>query len=337
LQKYKIIVNFAQLKQSFLPLKGAINDTKVEAKSLKRRNRYNILRQMLIGFIVISLLNMIISQLFYTPKMHIIASENRELVLKYEILQSRIASMQSKVAEIRHRDHFVYRPLFSSDSLAIDGVFAPYADSKYANLTNDEYSELMKSTWLALDAVTRQTYALSRSLDEVQTLAKDKEQMSLAIPAIWPIDRSRLRGGIGAFGYRIHPILKYRKMHQGVDLGGKIGDPIYTTGNGIIETVILSRSRTSNGTQIVVNHGFGYKTRYAHLDKVFVQQGDTVSRGELIAEMGNTGISTAPHLHYEVIYKGSVVNPINYFDKDMSTEAYKSLMGQIQEENYEGE
>ena len=281
---------------------------------------------MLIGFIVISLLNMIISQLFYTPKMHIIASENRELVLKYEILQSRIASMQSKVAEIRHRDHFVYRPLFSSDSLAIDGVFATYADSKYANLTNDEYSELMKSTWLALDAVTRQTYALSRSLDEVQTLAKDKEQMSLAIPAIWPIDRTKLKA-FYAFGMRQkHPILKIRTMHKGVDMSTDYGVPVYASGDGVVEKVSQGKRRRGYGRQIVINHKFGYKTRYAHLQKMFVNVGDKVQRGQLIGEVGSSGGSTGPHLHYEVIYLGRQVNPVNYFNRNMTSDEYRQLM-----------
>ena len=161
-------------------MKEDIRDTKGAISTSKRRNRYNILRQVLIGFIVISLANMAISYLFYTPKMHRIAAENRELVLKYEILQDRIASMQSKIGEIRHRDHFVYRRLFSSDTLDIKGIYTPYPDSKYASLLGDEYSEIMTSTWRSLDAVTRQTYAASRSLDEVQSLAKDKEQMSLA-------------------------------------------------------------------------------------------------------------------------------------------------------------
>ena len=144
---------------------------------------------------------MAISYLFYTPKMHHIANENRELVLKYNILLDRIASMQSKVEEIKHRDQRVYRPLFSSDTLALQGIYNPYPNSKYEHLAGDEYSELMTTTWLALDAVTRQTYAVSRSLDELQILAKDKEKMALAIPAIWPIDRTQLKS-LYAFGVR---------------------------------------------------------------------------------------------------------------------------------------
>lgn len=308
-----------------------------ERSLIHRLRTYRLFRTLLIGFIVIALFNMLFSSLFYTPKMLELSEERSRIEYKNKVLLTKIRSSQNQIDQIRQRDNNVYRPLFSSDTFYIEGIHSPYAEQKYAWMKDLSNRDMLHTTWLQMDQLARSLYLSSKSLDELQKFSREKENFSTSIPAIWPIDRSRLRGGIGAFGYRIHPILKYRKMHQGVDLGGKIGDPVYTTGDGIIESVVLSRARTSYGTQIVVNHGFGYKTRYAHLDKVFVEQGDTVSRGELIAEMGNTGISTAPHLHYEVIYKGSVVNPINYFDKDMSSEAYKSLMGQIQEENYEGE
>ena len=308
-----------------------------ERSLIHRLRTYRLFRTLLIGFIVIALFNMLFSSLFYTPKMLELSEERSQIEYKNKVLLTKIRSSQNQIDQIRQRDNNVYRPLFSSDTFYIEGIHSPYAEQKYAWMKDLSNRDILHTTWLQMDQLARSLYLSSKSLDELQKLSMEKENFSTSIPAIWPIDRSRLRGGIGAFGYRIHPILRYRKMHQGVDLGGKIGDPVYTTGDGIIESIVLSRARTSYGTQIVVNHGFGYKTRYAHLDKVFVEQGDTVSRGELIAEMGNTGISTAPHLHYEVIYKGSVVNPINYFDKDMSSEAYKSLMGQIQEENYEGE
>lgn len=307
-------------------MKGNKENIQETKSSSKRRNRYNILRQVLIGFIVISILNMAVSYLFYTPKMHRIAAENRELVLKYEILQGRIASIQSKVKEIRHRDHQVYRPLFSSDTLALQGIYAPYPDTKYLSLAGDEYSELMTSTWMQLDAVTRQTYAASRSLDELQILAKDKEQMSLAIPAIWPIDRTRLKA-FYAFGVRRkHPILKIRTMHKGVDMSTDYGVPVYATGDGVVEKVDQGKRRRGYGRQILINHKFGYKTRYAHLLKMFVKPGEEVKRGQLIGEVGSSGGSTGPHLHYEVLYMGRNVNPVNYFNRNMTSDEYRQLM-----------
>ena len=307
-------------------MKGNKESIQGATSTTKRRNRYNILRQVLIGFIVISLANMAISYLFYTPKMHHIAAENRELVLKYEILQDRIASIQSKIEEIRHRDHHVYRPLFSSDTLSLRGIYTPYPDSKYASLSGDEYSELMMTTWLQLDATIRQTYAISRSLDELQILAKDKEKMSLAIPAIWPIDRTQLKA-FYAFGVRKkHPILKIRTMHKGVDMSTNYGVPVYATGDGVVEKIDQGKRRRGYGRQILINHKFGYKTRYAHLQKMFVKPGEKVQRGQLIGEVGSTGGSTGPHLHYEVIYLGRQVNPVNYFNRNMTSDEYRQLM-----------
>ena len=307
-------------------MKEDIRNIESGATTTKRRNLYNILRQVLIGFVVMSLVNMAISYLFYTPKMHLIAAENREVVLKYTILQDRIVSLQSKIDEIKHRDQLVYRPLFSSDTLALQGVYNPYPNSKYEHLEGDEYSELMRSTWLALDATTRQTYAVSRSLDEVQTLAKDKEKMALAIPAIWPIDRTKLKA-FYAFGMREkHPILKIRTMHKGVDMATNYGVPVYATGDGVVEKVDQGKRRRGYGRQILINHKFGYKSRYAHLQKMFVKVGDKVQRGQLIGEVGSTGGSTGPHLHYEVLYLGRQVNPVNYFNRNMTSDEYRQLM-----------
>ena len=281
---------------------------------------------MLLGFIVMSLLNMIISYLFHTPKMHHIAAENRELVLKYDILQNRIRSLQSKIDEIQHRDRYVYRTLFSVDTLVIEGVNNPYHHSKYASLQGDEYSELMTSAWLSLDALTRDIYASSLALDELQIMAKNKEGMASAVPAIWPIDRTKLKA-FYAFGLRKkHPIYKTRRMHKGVDMSTDYGVPVYATGDGVVEKIDMGRRRRGYGRQIVINHDFGYKTRYAHLRKMFVEKGDSVKRGQLIGEVGSTGGSTGPHLHYEVIYMGRNVNPVNYFNRNMTSDEYRQLM-----------
>ena len=292
----------------------------------KRVRYYNILREILLGFIVLSILNMVISYLFYTPKMHHIAAENRELVLKYELLEERIRSMQSKVAEIQHRDRYVYRSLFSVDTLNIAGVYTPYPKAKYADLQGDEYSTLMTSTWLSLDALTRQTYAASISMDELQVMAKNKEGMASAIPAIWPIDRTQLKA-FYAFGVRKkHPIYKTRRMHKGVDMSTNYGVPVYATGDGVVEKTEQGKRRRGYGRQILINHSFGYKTRYAHLLKMFVKEGESVKRGQLIGEVGSTGGSTGPHLHYEVIYLGRNVNPVNYFNRNMTSDEYRQLM-----------
>ena len=179
-----------------------------EAQGLLHRIKsYRLIRNLLIGFIVVSVINLLFSSLFYTPKMFRLADERRSLELKYEVLQNRIRTAQRRIDQIRHRDNLVYRPLFSSDTLSIDGIYTPYAEAKYASLQGNDYSPMLTTVWREMDQLARSLYLESKSLDELQQLSKDKEKFSTAIPAIWPIDRSRLKNKIGAFGYLFFPPL----------------------------------------------------------------------------------------------------------------------------------
>ena len=161
-------------------MKLPVSEKRVEddVKSLVYRLRsYRLLRNLLIGFILVALVNVMFTSLFYTPKMYRIIENNRELVLKYEILQNRIKASQHRLEEIKHRDNYVYRPLFSSDTVTIDGIYSPYDQTKYASVADDEYSPLMMGTWLELDQLARSLYLESKSLDDLQVLAKDKERI----------------------------------------------------------------------------------------------------------------------------------------------------------------
>lgn len=294
---------------------------------------YRFLRKVLIGFILASLVNFAFSYFFYTPKMSRINRENSDLMLKYELLNDKIGAAAKKINDIKYRDNNVYRMLFATDTLAIPEAYQPYPDSKYAQFADDRYADIMNYTWRELDAMTRLVYLESRSLDELQTLSLDKELMALAVPAIWPIDKRFLRGSIGAFGGRNHPILGVYRMHSGIDLAANTGTPVYATGNG---RVGLDPGRgTGYGQQVLVEHGYGYRTRYAHLSKIHVVPGQYVQRGEIIGEVGSTGRSTSPHLHYEVIYMGQHVNPVNYFRKDMSEEDFQRIIETASETTYE--
>lgn len=295
---------------------------------------YRALRKLLIAFILASIVNFIFSWFFITPKMYAINRQTNDLQIKYAILNDRIEASTQKLQEIKHRDNSVYRLLFGADTLSVPGAYTPYPDSKYAVFAGDIYAPLIRSTWENIDGMTRLLYLQSLSMDQLQTLSLDKEAMSLAIPAIWPIDKRQLRGNhIGAFGMRNHPVSGRYRMHDGIDLGANRGTPVYATGNGIIE---FARNRGDGyGLQVVVDHSFGYKTRYAHLSKILVNVGQQVQRGELIGEVGNTGISTGPHLHYEVMYLGRQVDPINYFRRDMDDAEFERIISLVKETEYE--
>ena len=295
---------------------------------------YRFVRKILIGFILACVVNFLFSFFFYTPKMSRIIRENRELEIKYSILHDRIRVSTRRLNEIKHRDNHVYRSLFAADTLDISGIYTPYPDTKYAGMADDHYTPLMTGIWRELDALTRLLYLTSLSFDELQALAANKEQMSLSIPAIWPIDKKNMGGrSIGMFGGRNHPILGVYRMHTGVDLGGKTGEPIYATGNGVVVTE--NKGGAGYGYQILIDHGFGYKTRYAHLSKVLVETGQQIVRGELIGLMGSTGLSTSPHLHYEVIYMGTPVDPVNYF-RDLDEATFEEIIQNAKETSFEG-
>lgn len=292
---------------------------------------YQLLRAALIILIVALVSNFIFSYFFYTPKMWRLREQNNEIVLKYEILQDKIRNSKAQLDKIKTRDQNVYRAIFSSDSVDFSSVNQP-ANRNLEEISYGRYSPLMTESYAMLDALARQLYIESISLDEIEVLALDKDAMTEAVPAIWPINRNQVRGNIGAFGLRVDPIFRSIRRHEGIDFAGRIGTPIYATGNGI---VMANRNEHGYGKQIMINHGFGYKTRYAHLSSIDVRPGDFVKRGQKIGELGNTGKSTGPHLHYEVILRGTPVNPINYFSRDMSQEDFKHIIQNARSITYE--
>ncbi len=296
---------------------------------------YAVVRSLLIGFLLVSVAGALFSYIFYTPKAHRINLENVELLQRYALLEERIEMAQQRLEAVAFRDNNTYRPLFGLDASSSLGRAATPPASAYEWLSGDRYTPQIRSTWQKMDCLAQSIYQQSLSLDELQALAQDHEEFSAAIPAVWPIDRTTLKYGVGAFGMRMHPIYRRRIMHKGIDLPCDTGNPIYATGDAIVEESEKGYRRSGYGQMLLLRHKFGYQTRYAHLSERLVNVGDTVRRGDVIGLIGSTGGSTGPHLHYEVIVRGEVVNPLNYFNRDMSKEEYQQLMEQVQETRFE--
>ncbi|MCC8088301.1 MAG: M23 family metallopeptidase [Rikenellaceae bacterium] len=309
---------------------------KYEAIVLPFRIRfYRFLRSVLIAFMIATVINTIFSYFFYTPKMYRISRDRDNLLLKYQLLNDKISASNEILTTIMNRDKYVYRTLFAIDTMTIDGIYSHYPESKYRHFENDRFAPLIKQTWLRLDQFTKLVYAESVSLDQLMPMANDKSKMAESVPAIWPLDRSLIRN-LGFFGRRRNPVTgRTGAMHEGMDFSGAIGTSIYATGNGVV--VGIERKTTGYGRQILIDHGYGYRTRYAHLSKIDVVPGQIVKRGEKIGEMGNTGKSTGPHLHYEVIYRGTPVDPISYFSPEMSREDFVRIIENAQDIIYEAD
>jgi murein DD-endopeptidase MepM/ murein hydrolase activator NlpD len=195
--------------------------------------------------------------------------------------------------------------------------------NRYEELMDMANSDLVVNTTQKMDMLNRQLYIQSKSFDEVVDLFKNHDEMLKCIPAIQPVANKNLKYTASGYGMRIDPIYKTAKFHNGMDFSANIGTPVYATGDGIIKK---AGWQSGYGKIVVVNHGFGYETWYAHLNKYNVRVGQKVVRGEVIGEVGNTGKSTGPHLHYEVHLKGKVVNPVNYYFMDLSAEEYDQMI-----------
>ena len=261
-----------------------------------------------------------------TPKMLSIRSTNAELANRLTLMNRRFEEANRVLNAMQIRDNYVYRPIFGMEEISQDVRDAGFGGvNRYSYLEAVDRSGILTSTVMNLDQLYKKTFIQSRSFDEVSQLAKRADEMALCVPAIPPVNiASRKINYSSSFGYRPDPFNGTYRMHMGVDLSGPLGEPIYATGNGKI--VEISYDFFGYGNYIIIDHGFGYKTRYAHLKSSIVTMGRSVKRGEQIALMGNTGRSKGPHVHYEVIYKNRPVNPLNYYNRDINSEAFLSLV-----------
>lgn len=269
--------------------------------------------------------NLVFSAFFDTPKEKGLKRENEQLKLQYEILNKRFDLVENTLQDLQQRDNNIYRVIFETDPIPPSIREAGYGGTeRYKKLKNLENSELVVKTAKRLDKLSKQLYVQSRSYDQIIDMADNNEEMLSSIPAIMPVSNEDLTRTASGYGWRIHPIYKIKKFHEGMDFTASTGTKVYATGDGVVETV--KRSYRGYGKRVVIDHGFGYKTRYAHLADFNVRKGQEVSRGDVIGYVGSTGLSTAPHLHYEVEKKGEKINPVHYYFNDLSAEQYEKMI-----------
>ena len=260
------------------------------------------------------------------PKTVLLKKQNAEWCSKMEVMNRQLDGYEDALASLQMRDDDIYRSIFGMHEIPAEVRNAGFGGvNRYAHLDGVGQGGMLKNTAVRMDVLTKKSYVQSKSFDEVAQLSKRAGDMASCIPAIPPInpDPSKYRLSSG-FGYRTDPVYGRSARHTGVDFAMKPGNPIYSTGDGVVESVKFEFF--GYGNQVVIDHGFGYKTRYAHMRNIGVVEGMKVKRGECIGESGNSGKSTGPHLHYEVIYKGSPVNPSNYYDLAITPEEYAEMV-----------
>ncbi|MEJ6491768.1 MAG: M23 family metallopeptidase [Flavobacteriales bacterium] len=266
----------------------------------------------------------------FTNKMQ--APQTRSLTKEIAIYKKEMNRMQADLSlvhkvltDVEKRDEDLYRVALYADKFPEElRMMGSGGSDKYTDLAGLTNSKLLIKTAESLDAAEKRLNAQRLSFKELLILARDKEKVLASIPAIQPVRNDDLKRMASGYGWRIDPIYKTSRMHTGMDFTAANGTEVFATGDGTVEAT--ERNGWGYGNCIVINHGYGYKTRYAHLSAFKIKVGDKVKRGDLIGLVGTSGKSTGPHLHYEVEKNGEKVNPIHYYHTDLSPEQYERLL-----------
>lgn len=322
-------------KEKFVYNKQTLRYEKVEESWQKKAVRF-------FGFLsAVAVFALIIVAIAFnyldSPKEKALKRELNQLVAVNKMQRDDFQKLQTVVDNLEERENTLYRVMFGMDpresSVAEGGTGGR---DKYKDLSvYKNAGSTMVESFQRLEQLKFHIASQSKSLDTIAQLVKEKEQMLASIPSIKPVREDKLKKSIklmSGFGYRLHPIHRVRKMHAGIDFTAPSGTPIYATGNGKVERVKYDRS--GYGRNVIINHGYGYKTLYAHMSRIDVREGQKIVKGQKIGAVGNTGTSTAPHLHYEVRKGGKPVNPIHYCMDGLSPQEYASLVESAEKVNF---
>ena len=298
----------------------------VKKSEYYKKTVFGVLAVLLIAFIGF----IIFSQFLMSPNERAINRENENLQLNLDLFSKRIAESSAVLNQLQERDNNIYRMYFEANPIPNEQRKAGFGGvNRYKSLEGYENSKMIKQLTKDIDILSKQLVIQSKSLDEIVVLAKEKEKMLASIPAILPVKLVDLTRMASGYKWRMHPILKIRKFHKGMDFTAPIGTPIYASGNG---KVIRSSRSATYGRVVYIDHGYGYRTIYAHMSKIKAKRGQNVKRGDLIGYVGNTGRSVSAHLHYEVRKNGKPLNPINFYYGDLTPEEFAAMQKASEEE-----
>ena len=300
---------------SFEEFKGSVKNTTLRFISILTS-----------GMVISAAIMFVLFSFVDSPKERALKRENEKMKLEYERLGERMDQISAVLANIQNRDDNIYRTIFEAEPIDNAVRKAGYGGTdRYKSLQGYDNSEIMKDAAMRLDQISRQMYIPSISFDEIVAIAKIKEKMLSCIPAIQPVSKKRSTI-ISGYGYRIHPIYKTSRMHTGIDFMARTGTPVYATGDGMV--IDPKGNQSGYGIVCVINHGYGYQSLYAHMSKMIVKPGAKVKRGQVIGYVGSTGLSVAPHCHYEIIKNGVKINPVNFFYNDLTPQEYEKVIEQ---------
>ena len=261
---------------------------------------------------------------FPSPREKQLLREKTSLESQLEVLNNQVDQMQVVMTDLQQRDDNLYRVLFGAEPIPLSvRQGAQRKIDYYEQLAQMTNSELAADLALKVDLLEKEIYVQAKSYDEVAQKAKEQEIRMENIPAIQPVMNKDLKRVASGYGMRIDPVYHVRKFHQGMDFTAPTGTEVFATANAKVD---FAGWKQGYGNTVILDHGYGYKTLYAHLYKILVRKGQKVRRSDIIALVGNTGKSTGPHLHYEVRLNNKPVDPRNYYFYDLSPEEYDQMI-----------
>lgn len=279
-----------------------------------------------VGSILIAIIYWgVFASFFDSPKEKALKREVEQLTIQYDLVHRQMADVEKVLEDLQKTDDNLYRTIFETEPIPVEQREGGIGGvNRYEALEGYNNSNLVVETASRLDKIRKKIYVQSKSFDELIRLAKNKEEMLKSVPAIIPIYNKDLTRTASGFGWRIHPIYKISKFHYGMDFTAPLGTEVYATGNGTI--VDMPSSQRGLGKHIILDHGFGYSSIYAHLNGFNVRVGQKVQRGDVIGYVGSSGTSVANHLHYEIKLNGTNVDPVNYYFEDLSPQEYERMV-----------
>ena len=304
----------------------------VEVSKVRKFSNFLLFLISAVIFGVAGLLLLLNTDLLNTPTELAQQRELDNFKLQYDYLNRRLAQLEDALSYVEERDNNIYRVYFEASPIPEEQRKAGFGGvNRYSDLEGYSNSDLIIETTKKLDVLTKQIVVQSRSLDEIEKLAKNKSDLLIAIPSIPPVKWEDMKRMASGYGYRIDPFDKKRRMHWGMDFSAPRGTPVYATGDGIVKRA--DNRATGFGNHIRIDHGFGFISLYAHLNKYNVRRGQKVKRGDIIGFVGNTGRSVGPHLHYEIYKDGVRINPLNFYYGKLSPKEFEQLRYSASQEN----
>jgi len=302
----------------------------VSLRDKVRRISFNVLFGVVLGVVLVTA----VMYFMGSPSERAMRRELAQFKRQSRVLNARVARAEKVLENMEERDDALYRTIFSSEPVSpalrhsgIGGV------ERYAEFDGLENGDLLKATTKKVDDLTKRIYVESKSLDEIYEMARTKNERMAVMPAIMPLKKRDCKV-VSGFGLRYHPILQTQRMHTGIDMTARQGTPVYATGDGTVVTAGRNPDGYSGyGVMVIIDHGFGFRTLYAHLHGANVRRGQKVKRGEQIGTVGSSGMASGTHLHYEVILNGNRVDPVYYFFNDLTPEEYEEVLEQARQVN----